>query len=306
MKTTIKRFGLIATAAIIALAFTACPDNGGGSGNTTHSHTWGEYTQTTAPTCTAAGIKTRVCTDCGETDTVTQEGDPIVPDAHNYEWLFNASTSIETETCTHNNSHTRDIRLKDSRDGKTYKIVKINNQTWMAENLNYAAEGSLWYDNLEANGDKYGRLYDWATAMDGASSSAANPSGVRGVAPTGWHLPSGAEWNALIGFVHSDNDPAPYYSYLSELACKYLKAETGWNSYSDIVNDDKYGFSALPGGRRSANSNFINVDYNGYWWSASEFNNSNADAMGMSYNYDGEDRTSLAKYYLLSVRCVMD
>jgi hypothetical protein len=105
--------------------------------------------------------------------------------------------------------------------GKTYKTVVIGTQNWMAENLNYNVSGSHCYDNLESNCNKYGRLYDWATAKT--------------VCPAGWHLPSGTEWATLINYVGGSN-----------IAGKKLKATSGWNNGGNGQNT--YGFSALPGG----------------------------------------------------------
>ncbi|MCL2207765.1 MAG: hypothetical protein FWB90_06705 [Fibromonadales bacterium] len=151
--------------------------------------------------------------------------------------------------------------------GQTYKTVVIGTQTWMAENLNYNVESSVCYDNDPApacrrsyycydndpaNCEIYGRLYDWTTAMNGASGSYANPSGVRGICPEGWHLPSRAEWNVLIDYVDS-RDEWGNRSWNSETK---LKATNGWNNYwSDVSNKyeswngtDDFGFSALPSG----------------------------------------------------------
>lgn len=92
-------------------------------------------------------------------------------------------------------------KLTDARDGQTYDVVCIGNQTWMAENLNYNTPGSYCYSNTAGNCATYGRLYEWNTAMNGASATNQNPSGVQGVCPAGWHVPSFSEWLELMTYV---------------------------------------------------------------------------------------------------------
>ncbi|MDR2582257.1 MAG: hypothetical protein LBC75_02115 [Fibromonadaceae bacterium] len=167
----------------------------------------------------------------------------------------------------------------DVRDGKTYKWVTIGSQVWMAENLNYNANGSLCYNYIPSYCDKYGRLYNWATA--------------KVACPRSWHLPIIAEWNVLMTAVGSKAD-------------KYLKAVSSWNENEN--GEDKYGFSALPGGYLAGgwggpNGNFYDVGGHGIWWSSTEYDNDYAYYLDMSTWV----RTDYSfKNSLRSVRCVQD
>jgi len=184
----------------------------------------------------------------------------------------------------------------DSRDGKTYKKVTIGTQTWMGENLNYDVPGvttDVCYGNSADSCAKYGRLYNWATAMNGASSSSLSPSGVQGACPVGWHVPSDAEWTALTDFVGG-----------AATAGTKLKATSGWNNNGN--GTDQYGFSALPGGNGGSDGYFHNAGDYGFWWSATEYDAGHAWYRVMNY-YDGlVGRDYDSKSYLFSVRCAQD
>jgi len=133
--------------------------------------------------------------------------------------------------------------LTDNRDGKKYKKITVGSQTWMGENLNYAAEGSKCYDNDAGNCEKYGRLYNWATAKTAC--------------PTGWHLPSDDEWTTLENTVGGRST-----------AGTKLKSAEGWNKGGNGTDD--YAFSALPGGYGNSDGNFNTAGGYGYWWSSTE------------------------------------
>ena len=138
-------------------------------------------------------------------------------------------------------------KFTDSRDNKVYRKVTIGGQTWMAENLNYAANSSVCYENNTGNCEKYGRLYNWATAKTAC--------------PAGWHLPSDAEWTTLTDNVGG-----------SETAGKKLKSSAGWNDDEGKSGNgtNEYLFSALPGGIGSSDGYFSNAGINGIWWSSTE------------------------------------
>ncbi|MCL2261493.1 MAG: fibrobacter succinogenes major paralogous domain-containing protein [Fibromonadales bacterium] len=214
----------------------------------------------------------------------------------------------QTQFCFEGNVSNKEV-FTDARDGKEYRYVKIGNQTWMAENLNYSGDGSIGrcYEDEPANCDKYGRLYYWYKTIRPTLSEATD------VCPSGWHLPSAEEWRTLIDFAGGN-----------EIAGKKLKARDGWDGL-DTGTDD-YGFSALPGGYAPAKITaqeyegwLIIAELQGYnidvyfsfmgmlglWWSSTE--DDFISSIGFSI-YDtidqmaGGDRSG--KFNLKSVRCV--
>jgi len=192
---------------------------------------------------------------------------------------------------TNNNSGTTIAHQKgtltDTRDGKVYKTTKIGEQVWFAENLNYEASGSKCYKNEPESCKKYGRLYNWETAKTAC--------------PNGWHLPFRLEWDTLT-------DAIGGYG----IAGKRLKSTSGWDNYGEKSDNDqdKFGFSALPGGIGKSNGDFGSGRY-GFWWSATEYtseyrNSSPGASIGMLYYSEEADYYRRDKDFMLSVRCVQD
>ena len=218
----------------------------------------------------------------------------------------------------------------DLRDNKEYKIIEIGEQIWMAENLNYSGNdnelgkcyrGRAPYPDYEVIElcDKYGRLYDWETAMK--------------VCPDGWHLPSHEEWEKLGNEV-------------GENAGKKLKSIDGWQCIGNIMYEgmptsefmdewgdleytsgyqgacqqpgngtDEFGFSALASGAISHKGSSGYAIEDGFWWSAtdegdfwwrySEEDNKSA-YINMYYASNGLKFSGAYKLHFLSVRCVRD
>jgi len=170
-------------------------------------------------------------------------------------------------------------RIKDSRDGKEYKIVKIGEQTWMAENLSFNAKDSKCYDDNAANCTTYGRLYNWETAMKAC--------------PAGWHLPTLDEWNGLTYAVGGMGTEG-----------KVLKSKSLWHSFGDKfgTGDDKYGFSALPAGLFDSDG-FNSIGNLTFYWVTSE-KGAYAGFRSFSGVRDNADWGEDSKSALLSVRCL--
>lgn len=198
--------------------------------------------------------------------------------------------------------------LIDDRDGQTYRTVKIGDQVWMAENLNYRNLGptadddssSFCYDNDLANCTKYGRLYTWEAAVGrecgfGGKDCGPGAGIVRGVCPEGWHLPSAAEWDVLLTAVGD----------FSTAGTK-LKSVTGWNEYEGKSGngEDVYSFSVLPAGIRS--SGYDSEGSSAFFWSSTEKGAESAYNVDMHHNGGGVGRHYDSKHRAFSVRCLKD
>jgi uncharacterized protein (TIGR02145 family) len=184
----------------------------------------------------------------------------------------------------------------DVRDNEVYKVVCIGDQIWMAENLRWAGAGSC-YDGIQASCDTFGRLYTWNEFTGGIASS-ANPSGVQGICPDGWHVPSKPEWLQLMNAVGGQT-----------VAGRELKANSAlW--VDAPVNTDTYGFSALPAGVCSLDSTLVYYCYNeddfANFWSSSMIINDPVYYWIGSIDYMGELSSPPMYADKLSCRCVKD
>ena len=228
-----------------------------------------------------------------------------------YSFTVTATNAIGTSVASaSSNSVTPSSSLTSDIDGNSYNTVIIGTQVWMKENLKttkyndgtaiplvtdgtawvaLTSPGYCWYNNDAATYKAtYGALYNWYT-LNSTSNSGKN------VCPTGWHVPSDAEWTTLITFLGGES-----------VAGGKLK-ETGtthWAVPTGATNET--GFTALPGGYRYSYGTFSDVGYAGYWWSSAEQSTDNASSRLMYFN-----SSSFFSYYFdkrngISVRCLMD
>lgn len=189
--------------------------------------------------------------------------------------------------------------FKDTRDGLVYKIVKIGTQEWMAENLNvdrfqngdlipqakspsdwvkYAELGqSAWcyYNYEKANSVKHGKIYNWYAVNDS-----------RGLAPTGYDIPSDADWVSLINYLDGFS-----------LAGSYMKSNDGWENLSA-------NFNAYPSGVCNNQGNCYGLGTETGWWSSTETSDIFAFRIKIESSNSSVDRIDLLKKFGLSIRCV--
>jgi len=211
-----------------------------------------------------------------------------------------------------NTIHSTPVSVNSSSDaiaGK-YSSVIIGTQKWMARNLDVThyrngdripqvqdpikwmklTTGAwCWFNNDSATGAFYGRLYNWYAVND-----------QRGLAPKGWHVPDGAEWDALSTFLSSKVG-----GKLKDTGT--IESGTGvWHApNSGATNESR--FTGLPGGYRSnIDGSFYSIGYAGYWWTSGEKDPANAWFQKLFYTSRKLDSNSASKDVALSVRCIRD
>ncbi|MCU4176449.1 FISUMP domain-containing protein [Carboxylicivirga sp. N1Y90] len=184
--------------------------------------------------------------------------------------------------------------------GNTYKTVKIGTQWWMAENLAVTnvplvtnndqwavltTPAYCWYDNDASYKKPYGALYNWYAVESGK------------LCPSGWHVPSDADWTILIGYLGG-----------ATVAGGKLK-ETGtahWRS-PNIGATNETCFTAVPGGIRHVSGGaYIGIGTEGYWWTTTQDGSFHAMDRWMSYEYSFVGTFRRVKRFGFSVRCVRD
>lgn len=204
-------------------------------------------------------------------------------------------------------------------DGNWYNTLKIGSQVWLRENLKtkHFANGEPISDGTEIEidlndhsskymfnpnrdenlSDKYGLLYNWAAAMNGSASSELNPSGVQGVCPDGWHLPSPNEFSDLIWAISNVGSSDAGGKLKEEGYDNWFQPNTGATNES--------GFTALPAGY-FYNHTLYDERHTTYFWLSTESDSQNSKTIGCSYNYASTWHNDKLKITGYSVRCLKD
>jgi uncharacterized protein (TIGR02145 family) len=195
--------------------------------------------------------------------------------------------------------------VTDSRDNETYAVIKIGDDCWMAENLRYDVPGVFGASdtvNSASPSPDYGRLYDWATVMNSAPTSSSNPSGVPGICPSGWHLPSEAEWNEMEMALGMPTIDASVTGGRGVHGTS-MKSLTGWSLSGNGTNSSS--FNAFPAGIFNSGSFYYLGDI-AYFWSSTEYSGSYAWNRSLNYGYATVYRYNDNKALGFSCRCVED
>lgn len=199
-------------------------------------------------------------------------------------------------------------------DGNLYNTVLIGTKLWMAENLRtvslndnsqiqnitddaaWVATGSpayCWYNNDPSFKPTYGALYNWYTINTGK------------LCPTGWHVPTDAEYNTFEFALGMTSDQAEVWGWRGTDHGLKMKNQTGWDDNGNGTNSS--GFSALPGGYRfGADGRFFLQTTITYWWTATEHDADRGWYRRLDSSSDQVYRASTSKKGGKYVRCLKD
>lgn len=237
-------------------------------------------------------------------------------DIISYEIKSGDNVTVVNETPSNTKTITAEIVTCKDHNNINYKVVKIGDQIWMAENLKstrYADGDDIPYvasdKDWEALSDDYhdkdraycynsdcGNLYTWAGAMDGALKSSDVPSGIQGACPSGWHLPSYGEFKILSDFLGGGEAATPK---LKERGTDH------WTSPNDKATNES-GFTAFAAGYRDeGDGTFKSKGIVTYWWATNRASTTLAYTWSISTTNPFKN-VNLKQSRGCSVRCVKD
>ena len=199
-----------------------------------------------------------------------------------------------------------------------YPTIEIGTQCWMKTNLkctHYANGNAI--SSTTSSASYYpgwdttaviGYYYNWAAAMKNTSSSSSTPSGVQGICPNGWHLPSNGEWTQLFNYlkgqsIYWSNNTSTYIAKAMAYPSYWTASNTNYTPGKDASTNNKSGFGAVPTGC-SEYGDVTGFNIYAYFWSSTQSSSTNAYACTLSYNTPTVSTTAQAKTKALPVRCV--
>lgn len=292
----VRKFITLALFAI-TLPFTACDDDNSGvaspekeSSDVIQSGDLSSDSEPAKEISSSSESETTISSSCLESES-SSSGSP--KSSSNRKIEFSSSSDVSEAIDETSSSSASQIKPKveygeliDSRDGQAYKTVKIGEQVWMAENLNFETVDSYCYkkDSTKCS-SYYGRYYTWAAALNAC--------------PESFHLPTCDEWKAMYTSLEDS---------LHRVRATVLQSEFGWALLpSDRTLVNSTGFSAISTGYRDIDGNILLNGYFAGFWSASEFDSDSAYFTEMYYNVGLQVYFSnSSKDYGYSVRCLKD
>jgi uncharacterized protein (TIGR02145 family) len=189
-------------------------------------------------------------------------------------------------------------------DGNVYKVIRIGTQLWTVENLrttryndgavittgmtntdwgNATSGACAIYGDDNANNATYGKLYNWHAVHTGK------------LAPTGWHIPTRAEWDVLVEYLGG-----------SSVAGGKMKSTSPLWTPPNTGADNSSGFTALPSGWKGSSGNYSLLGESAYWWASSERNAGQGDYLRVDDDLAGSAINGATKTFGYAVRCVRD